>query len=221
MTRQFTAGLSTYEELLTREAATGQGVMQLWNVTDYLILATRVVGDLQRPVPTLEKLAKDETLPGFVRHDIQGWLGALKELGTRPTDGVALTEARALIEEARSRSEFPYDRAGLIHYSLASRILLQYVDQNREQGEALAEAYYLLGMVEAQTGRSSWLSTPELYLDTAIRTAPGGPLAEKALALLEWYTAIEFTGSAGTELPPDVEAGLAELKELMRQARTP
>ena len=219
VTRQFNSALTTYEELLEQDEETKRGVMQLWNITAYLVLAVRVVGDLERPKPILKKLVETETLPQFVRKDIQGWLDALGEIGARSQpkgDAATLAEARALIAEARARSEFPYDRAGLIHYTRASALLLGYVDRNRSPSPELGEAYYLLGTCEAHTGRSSWLSSPELYLETAIRAAPNAPFAEKALSLLEWYSAVEFTGSGGTFIPEDVQTSLDELRDLVR-----
>jgi len=218
VTRQFHAALTTYEELLRKDDSKASGVMQLWNVTAYLVLAVRVVGDLERPKKILDELAKTETLPDHVRADVRSWLAALTEVQARPWPTKApeqLAEARALSVEARARSGHDFDRAGLIHYTRASGLLLDYVDRNREPTVDLAEAYYLLGVAESHTGRASWLSSPELYLETAIRTAPASRFAAEALALLEWYTLVEYTGSGGTHVPDDVQELLDGLRHMV------
>ena len=52
---------------------------------------------------------------------------------------------------------------------------------------AVAEAYYLLGVIEARSVDSWWVPQTELHLEAAIRTDPHGPYAEKAYAMLEEY----------------------------------
>jgi len=220
VTRKFTSALTTYEELLRKDDSKASGVLQLWTVTAYIVLAVRVVGDLERPKAVLAELSAVETLPEHVRADLRGWIDSLTELQARPlpTEAAAqLEEARFLSAEAGARTEFGIDRAGLIHYTRASALLHDYVDRNRASSTELSEAYYLLGVCESHTGRSSWLSSPEIYLEAAVRAAPAGPFAAKALSLLEWYALVEYTGSGGTHVPDDVQALLDELARLVRR----
>jgi len=67
------------------------------------------------------------------------------------------------------------------------------------------EAYYLLGVVEWGVGRSFWASETELFLEAAIRMGPKQPYARAAFDLLEEFLVSGYTGSAGTNVPADVE----------------
>jgi len=80
-----------------------------------------------------------------------------------------------------------------------------------------AEPYYLLGVAEARIDRSYWLSPADLYLETAIRTAPQAPFARDAYELLERRTREGYTGSAGTHLPEDVKRNLEALRRLVER----
>jgi hypothetical protein len=83
----------------------------------------------------------------------------------------------------------------------------------------VAEAYYWLGVAESHIESSYWFSLADQYLETAIRLAPGEPFAANALALLRQRTVEGYTGSAGTNIPPDVQARLDELAGLIAAAR--
>ena len=79
----------------------------------------------------------------------------------------------------------------------------------------IAEAFYLLGMVDARTSQTSWVSAAEFHLEASIRMAPNAAYAEKAYALLEEYTVLGYGGSSGVHLPVEVQEKLAELRGLI------
>jgi hypothetical protein len=79
----------------------------------------------------------------------------------------------------------------------------------------VAEAYYLLGLVESRIGRDAWVSPSAAFLESAIRTAPHSPSAEPAYALLEEAAILGYGGGDGIPLPPEVGGRLAELRGLM------
>jgi len=60
-----------------------------------------------------------------------------------------------------------------------------------------------------------WVSQADFYLETAIRTDPKAPSAERAYALLEESIIEGYSGSAGVNVPPEESARLAELRALM------
>lgn len=207
-TRQVEAALLNYEDLLAQP-----GAARVWSVADYLSLCLRVRGDLNRPQSVLTALAADEAVPDYLRRDVAVWLADLKELSARPAARDVLDEADALVLHARSRQDFPADRQGLAWFLVAARHLDAYLGEHPRGGRA-AEAYYLLGMVEARLGTSPDLGQAEYLLEAAIRQAPGSEVAHKALTRLEWHLAIEYSGSAGQTLPPEVRASLDELRRL-------
>jgi len=57
-------------------------------------------------------------------------------------------------------------------------------------------------------------------VETAIRVGPGEPYASSALALLEELIVAGYTGSAGTNVPPDEQLRLEELRNLIDDAQS-
>jgi hypothetical protein len=214
-TRQFDAALASYEKIFT-DPEIPPAQMDLGGYfVDYLTVAIRVRRDLERPGPPLERLAARADTTTYLRRRAEGWVQSLAEL--RKTGGLrpGLETARAWIERARAMSEFPSDHDGLVYDMAASAALHQFVESApRDQKAALAEAYYLLGVTEARSRRNYWVSETELYLEAAIRAAPGSSFAHDAYDLLEEFTVFGYTGSAGENVPQDVQAKLDELRKL-------
>jgi hypothetical protein len=214
-TRQFDAALASYEKIFA-DPAIPPAQMDLGGYfVDYLTVAIRVRRDLERPGPPLQRLAARPDTTTYLRRRAEGWVESLAELrkggGLRP----GLETARAWIEKARSMSEFPSDHDGLVYDLAASSALHQFVESApRDQKAALSEAYYLLGVTEARSRRNYWVSETELYLEAAIRANPGSGFAHDAYDLLEEFTVFGYTGSAGENVPPDVQAKLDELRSL-------
>jgi hypothetical protein len=128
-----------------------------------------------------------------------------------PRSGALLPEARALLADTDRDA---LDRRGLVEELLASSQLHRFVTSGDPSPAELAEAYTLLGLVETRVRHSTWLAEAEFYLETAIRSDPGSPWAERAFALLEQETRAGYSGSSGLHLPDDVRVWLDELRRL-------
>jgi hypothetical protein len=224
-TRQFDAALQTFEELFASASSRVSEIIMMDGFLDYLKVSIRVKQDLARPVPVLEKMLKRPDLPQFAATQIRQWVDSLKKLSKRKDKpGAELVAARKIIGDAQRSSEFRMDRGKMVDYIYASKLLNEFIQ--RKDGAAsnaagkpqpeMAEAYYLLGVTEAMTGRSYWLSQTEFYLETAVRYAPRSKYAEKAYALLEEQVMVEFSGSGGTNIPDDMQKTLDDLRKLMK-----
>jgi len=106
------------------------------------------------------------------------------------------------------------ERDALVDYLDASALLYRGLADARISRSEQADAYYLLGVIETRIGRSFWLSQAEAYLETAIRLAPGKPVARDAYALLEEFLVAGYTGSGGEHVPADVRQKLDTLRRL-------
>jgi tetratricopeptide (TPR) repeat protein len=212
-TRQFDAALGSYEAAF---AAGSQDPFELLRpLVDYLTICVRVKGEPGRAVPVLRKFAARPDTWVQLREDVTQWGHDLEQLTPQQLQSEEVALARALMKRGRDEGDYPADRRGLIQYLAASRILNRVVAVRREASPELAEAYYLLGAVEAQIGQDFWSSSADFYLEMAIRMAPGTESGRRAYALLEEQTLLGFTGSGGEHLPDEERARLAELKALV------
>ncbi len=211
-TRRFDEALDSFEGILGSPEYPPASLLD--PITDYLILSVRVKQNPKRAVPVLEAFARRPDLWRYLRLDVEYWIASLRRLEGAVRAPPELARARALLDEARMQIRFPADRRVLVHYVVASSILHRFVEANPE-GEAAAEAYYLLGLVESRIGRNAWVSQAGVLLEEAIRLAPKAPFAETAYAILEEETLLDYGGAEGEPLPPDVAANLAELRGLL------
>lgn len=215
--RQFPTALTMCESILQdttkgAEAPSFAGILE-----DYLKLVMRVHGDFPRAMTTLERVLARPDLAPYLRQQVTDWVAALRELQPQGLQGEPLPRSRALVEEGQQRQRFPAYHQGTVHLVVASGLLHRYIESNPADQAALAEAYYLLGAAEASISRTSWLSETPFFLETAIRLAPTAPIAAKAYDALSAYMLAEYTGSAGTEVPQQVQEFLQDLRKLRGQ----
>lgn len=220
-TRQFDRALESYEELFRSPAASPSDLDLLGTLDGYLEVCLRVRNDPTRAARSFEALAERDDASPPVRNSLLAWAAALRALPEPAATEPSLVAARELVLAARDSSRFPDDRRALVPYVAASGILHRYVSEGQRTTAELAEAYYLLGLIESHVGRSFWLSQTEHFLEASIRTAPGDPRAEEAFALLEEFVVAGYTGSAGSAVPEDAKIHLAELRALIDAARAP
>lgn len=221
-TRQFDSAMASYEAMFKSQDVHPSEIIMMDGFVDYLKLAIRVKGDLRRPIPVLVAMQKRQDLPRFVVLQIDHWVTSLRRLEKlKFKAGQELSVARGIIAKAQKNSEFPMDRSQIVDFIYASRLLNGYVQKHDTDGKKpradLAEAYYLLGLTESLIGRSYWLSQTDFYLETAVRSAPKSRFAKRAYALLEEQVLFEYSGSGGTDIPPDMQITLDELWNLMKR----
>lgn len=213
-TRRFDAALDTLEELLLSPSE--HAAVLLGPMTDYLVVCIRVKQDFDRPVPLLERFAQRPDLWTRLRMDVKSWITALPVLKKRAAGKADLATARELMAEGKQMVEFPEDRSALVHFVVASSVLQRFIDAHREPDRDLAEAFYLLGIIEARIGRNYWVTPAPFLLEKSIRLAPDAPFADDAYALLERETFQAYEGSDWEDLPPADAARLEELKRLVQ-----
>ncbi len=212
-TRRFDDALVTLEALI---ASPGSHPAELLlPVTDYLTVAIRVKGDPKRPVPVLERFAARPDLWRHLRIDVLQWIRSLRDLEEELTAEPSLARGRRLIDEAKHVIRFPADRGALVHYVVASSVLERYLAAGPASDRDAAEASYLLGLALSRIETGFWISQADFLLENAIRRAPREPFAESAYALLEEEVVLAYSGSAGVNIPPEVEARLTELRRLI------
>jgi hypothetical protein len=213
-TRQFDEALALYEALLADRSVSATDIDLEGHIDDYLELVIRVRGDPGSADAALERFAARPDLSPALRREVTRWRAALQQLSARGEAKAPVATARAEVERVEAQRPEVDERDALVEYLDASALLHRYVADGLPPHAEQAEAYYLLGMIETRVGRSFWLSQAEAYLETAIRLAPGQPIAGEAYALLEDFLVAGYSGSGGTHVPRDVREKLELLKKI-------
>jgi tetratricopeptide (TPR) repeat protein len=217
-TRQFDRAMSNWEELFASTERTPSQLHIGGYLRDYLTVAIRVQRDLPRARKTLEKLAADPGLPRYLALRLDRWIRDLKQFEADPATAADLARARALAQRVPAASDIPDETTLAVTDLLASSLLFRYVDSARQRGvddRDLAEAFYLLGLIEARGVDSYWVPQAEFHLEAAIRLDPKGPTARPAYALLEQSLSIGYGGTSAEILPVDLWTKLNELRALV------
>lgn len=210
-TRRFDDALATLEQ---RIAQYDHPALMIGPLTDYLVVALRVKGDYERPIPVLRRFAARDDLWTTLRLDVESWIESLPRMARLAQGEPDLGVARELVREARGLDPFPGSHRSVVQFVTASAILERFVDQHRVRDALTAEAYYLRAVTEAWIGRNYWVTPAPFLLETAIRIAPREPFAERAFALLERETLAGYEG-ADEEIPAVDRRRLDELRALI------
>lgn len=211
-TRRFDAGLSTLEEVFASPTLPSAGLVKA--LTQYLTVNIRVKRDFERPAPVLRKLSERPELWTQLRKNTGAWAGDLQEFAGQPPPEPSVAAARSIVEAGSALADYPASRRPLVYYLTASQLLSEFVAAEESPAAERAEAYFLLGTTETRITPDFWSSPADFYLEQAIRVAPHSATAQRAFALLEEATILEFTGSGGTRLPAKTKAHLKELRGL-------
>jgi hypothetical protein len=223
--RRFDDALSAWETLFADPAVPPVAMEQGGQLVDYLTVAIRVRGDLARAERTLRALAARADAPRYLRRRLALWAGELREIGAAPPAAERLSRAEALAARSQSLAEFPSARDGLVLDLHASALLHQEVEARAAAhpapgpDEALARAFWLLGVIEDRTVFAHWFPETESYMGPAIRAAPHGPLAERAFERIEEMLLADYGAMRIEDLPEEGRAELAELARKMEEPR--
>jgi len=213
-TRQFDEAFALYGKLLDDRSVTATDIDLEGHLDDYLELVVRVRGDPASADAALARFAARGDLSPALRGEVLRWRASLQKLAARGKVADPVATARAEIQQAEEQRPEVDERGALVEYLDASALLHRFVADGRPPHADQADAYYWLGLIETRIGRSFWLSQAEAYLETAIRLAPGTPVAARSYALLEDFLTNGYSGSGGEHLPPDVRDKLSLLKRV-------
>jgi tetratricopeptide (TPR) repeat protein len=210
-TRRFDDALATLEALIeSQESADPAAIDDPLRI--YLMINIRVKGDMERPIPILERISEQAEAGSEWQRDVEIWTQSLEHFRDQPFISDPLASARAMIASAGS-AEFPSQRSARVEYIAASSLLHRYLVSRPSESLQVSEAHYLLGLAEYRIHPDEWLPHAELYLEIAIVLAPEAPWAKSAYALLVEKINQTYKPSTSGGLPPEVEERLRELQQ--------
>jgi tetratricopeptide (TPR) repeat protein len=218
-TRQFDRALVSFETWFADPAVSPDDIDLTGEFEDYLEVGLRVRQDPQRAIKTFERLLERDDLPDRVQLNVKTWIASLEALEIDGSKSNPIERARDQMKSTDAAEVARDERSALVAAIAASGILHRYVAEQTEANPALGEAYYLMGVIEADIGRSFWASQAEHYLETAVQIGPDQPYAEPAFELLEVFVVTGYTGSGGEHVPPDVRKRLDRSRALIDRAQ--
>jgi hypothetical protein len=218
-TRRFGDALAMWERVFADPKLGPFEIEQSGAVLDYLTVAIRVERDLPRAERALTALARRPDTPRALHERLLRWTDGLRELAPAPLATAPLERAAILAARARSLEEFPFAEDGLALELYASGLLEQEVAKRAEGPKGsdadLAEAFWLLALIDARTTPPLRLSQEEIYLEAALRAAPAGPLARRAYARIEELMLIDYGSARTADLPEEGRTRLAGLRRIL------
>lgn len=216
--RQFEGAMDTWEMVLSDPTVQPVDMAVDGDFVEYLTVAVRVEKAYRRAVRHLQTVAAREDTPFYLRRRLQSWVRDLESLEHDKDRAPSMADARKVFLRPDSRPGLAWNDSGLVSDLALSASLRELVSSTDGDvtPEDLAEAYYMLGVLEARTtGLYSALPNMERFWEAAIRTAPDSPYAVEAYALLEEYAATTFSGDLPFERTDETFARLAELRSLI------
>jgi hypothetical protein len=221
-TRQFEKALATWEELFASDEVPAAQLDIGGSINDYLAIAIRVEGDYARAGRGLAIIRARDDVPDYLAPKLDAWIAELARFAAAPPDWHGLGAARKLAQRTAEGGDPEEDALrATVSDLVASSLLLRFLDNARDAPDRageVAEAYYLLGRVEARSADSFWVPQATHNLELAIRLAPNSPWAEDALQLYEEQLAFGYGGIESEILPVDLWATLSELRQLVAEA---
>lgn len=221
--RRFDGALGAWESLFADPATPPAAMDQGGPLVDYLSVAVRVEGSLERAERTLRAMAARADAPRYLRTRLGRYADGLRELRGPAPPGPKLERAEALAARAGSLNDFPLAHDGLVLDLQASALLHQYVEERAaaagKPDAELARAFWLLGVIEDRTVASGTFPQTESYMEAALRAAPRGPFAERAFERIEEALLVDYGALRVDELPESARARLAELERVLEEPK--
>jgi len=212
-TRQFDQAETAFMEAARTppEHALRMDALRRW-----MLIYTRVNPKPVKAIRELSAFRREVALARHEREEIEGWLESLTRWRDESSVEVpTIRRAEHLIQQALAIKEPLAGRNGMIELLRATALLHRVLEDGRP--EALAErarALRLLGVAYNELPFEFVEGLPRLFLEECIREYPNTEDARKAFQLYQHIVSLDYTGSAGTSMPAEVQVELRELYRL-------
>lgn len=167
---------------------------------------------------TLTKYLSRKDLPDDVRNELKLWLERVdhwrgKGLLTKGLQSDKDVD-QLITKELRPLREKTLDSGNEIDLLFSSGLLSNYLFENTLTKKA-PEIDFWLGWMEKYLQRENYFGSGDLFLKQCIRKYASHPIAKECFKEYKESVIFDFSGSGGTDIPPDAQKELEELRKLV------
>ena len=191
--------------------------LRLKALRKWLVIYTRVQPNPLAAIGDLTRIREEIEFSKYENQELKSWLASLRRWQNESSVVIdELRKAKHLISQGINMNEVqPAIGAGAVELLRGTAILHKLLSESGKKYED-SRASILLHLGIAYLNLSEYLANelPEMFLEQCIRDYPGSN--EAKVSYQKYYDKIvsDYTGSGGTNIPPDVRQVLRELYEL-------
>lgn len=178
-----------------------------------LLIATRIDQNPSEGIATLERALQTTQLPEDDAREVNQWIKELRswthEKPSASRNTVAFAE-QLITGGSVSSPTRPQSDVSLLR---GTAILHQLLEQGTVKKEVRPQALYLLGFAYTKLPLFFSESWAEMYLERCIKEFPGSLNAKRAFKAYREHIIDDYTGTAGTDIPDEVQLLLEELRK--------
>jgi hypothetical protein len=218
-TRQFNRAIDEFGKVISEPGAANQRFGD-WqeSVRNSLGIAVRMKQDPALALKIVDQVLSTQSVPYFMKQDALTWKSSIEEWQKETSrqidseEGI-YAEAVRLLAKAQQAQKFPADRAADILYLRASAAVHRLL-QLGKGAKHTNEGYLMAGLCYDVLKTYQLGELHEIYFESCIRSSPHSNLAQTCYKRYEQAIYDGFTGSAGTDIPGDIEQKLNDLEAL-------
>jgi hypothetical protein len=188
-----------------------------------LMIETKIKKDPGTMISIINDYLTKNNLPADLRLELETWKKRLilwKEdkaiVSGINNEGQLKDFIKRRLIPLKDRDSF--NDAFKIDLLLASGLISNYFFENQSSPTA-PELSFWLGWIEKRLKKEAFLSSGDLFLKQCIRKYSHHPVAKECLREYQESVEFDFSGSSGTQIPPEVEKELKDLRLLLESSK--
>lgn len=182
---------------------------------------SRIKRSPQPAIALMQKNLKNKELPEYLKTNIAAWIAQFEKWENMPfidpksaTDKQVVDFAKKNIDTKWTTKAMDATNPQLVTYLRISGLLYEYL-QTYPKTKVAPEILYWLAICERSIDNNFFYSLADLYLRECITQYPKAPIAKQCYKEFKDQIVFGYTGSRGTDVPPEVKRDLNELKKLL------
>jgi hypothetical protein len=221
-TRQFSRALDAYAKVLADPGFAKSNPFD-WEASARAAIAitVRVKNDPRATLKIVNQLEKIKKMPNGTRNVIKAWKKSIQDWSQVKSSTIKklglsakIDRAGSWIQLAQKRQEFPLDHSQDIFYFRASSLLHDVLESPDRSPALSAKALYLSGIAAEATRDMNFWTLHETYFEQCIRADSHSDQAKKCFDRLKESITLGYSGSAGVQIPPEINQRLEMFQAL-------